>query len=180
MKRFGALLIAVACSTGVESHERVTWALEAAAESTSGRREEKPPPLDGRALWRRSLELQRVPSARLDGTLTTTTASHETRLALHLVGRLAEDGVSRMLLVRITGAGALAGSAVLTVEHQKVPHDIWIYLPALGAPRRLFGGNLGESFLGSEFRLGDLLQASPGDYAVTLRGTDHLDGRSCQ
>jgi uncharacterized protein len=137
-------------------------------------------PGDGRSLWRRALEAERFPDSRLDGTLTTVTASGETvSLRLHLVGRLADHGVSRMLLMRIASGGPLGGTAVLTIERQGARHDLWIYMPALGTPRRLFGENLDDSFLGSEFRLGDLFQPDPADYTVTVRGSDGVEGRPC-
>jgi hypothetical protein len=111
--------------------------------------------------------------------VTQTAAGATMRLAIQLLGKLRDDGVSRMLLLRVATAGPLGGSAFLTVERQAAPHDVWIYLPALGTPRRLLSSNFADSFLGSEFRVGDLLQADPDDYAVSVRGTDRHGDELC-
>jgi hypothetical protein len=180
MNGLRALLLASAVVSDVWSLAHAAWDRQAVP-SVGEPGEGKPGgPIDGRGLWDRSLEAQRLPDCRLDGTLRTRTASGATTvLEIHLVGRLAEDHMSRMLLLRVVGAGPLGGSAFLTIEHQDAPHDGWVYLPALGGPRRLLSGYLAESLLGSEFRVGDLLQPNTDDYVVTLLGADRIGDDPC-
>jgi hypothetical protein len=148
------------------------------AAPTTGEGAETPP--DGSALWERSLQRQRLPDLRSDVTLTTTTRAGETvTLNLHGVGVLQENGIKRSLLVRVTSGGTLQGTGFLSIEHVGAPSDLWVYLPALGWARRLIAGNLGDSYLGSEFRYGDLIQPEPGAYVVTTRGSEVVDGRPC-
>jgi uncharacterized protein len=131
---------------------------------------------DGRELWRQSLAVQRLPDLRSDITLTTTASGTDVTLQIHGVGVLLEDGVKRALMSRVIAGGGLVGTAFLSIEHADRPDDLWIYLPAVGWPRRLLGGDLGDSYLGSEFRYGDLVQPDPAAYEVTLLGSETVDG----
>src|SRR5205823_1513483 len=83
----------------------------------------------------------------------------------------------RSLLTRVTSSGGtLQGTGFLSIEHPGAPSDLWVYLPALGWPRRLIAGDLGDSYLGSEFRYGDLMQPEPAAYVVRTRGAETIDG----
>lgn len=64
-------------------------------------------------------------------------------------GRLAD------VLLRVTAPGALAGTAFLTLG-KKGSDDIYYYMPALKATRRLVGAQKNQKFLGSEVTLADL------------------------
>lgn len=130
-----------------------------------------PPSANGAALWHQSLAAQRLPDMRTQVTLETTMSSGDViTLQLHTVGKLAEDGVNRMLMGRVTsGGGTLLGTSFLSQEHLASPDDLWIYLPALGHPKRITSSNLGDSFMGSEFTFGDLIQPEPDAYDVIVR-----------
>jgi outer membrane lipoprotein-sorting protein len=135
---------------------------------------------DPTTLWHRSLAAQRFSDLRADATLTTTFRSgDQVALQMKLLAVLQPDGVSRMALTRVTGGGAFVQTAFLSVEHPKAADDLWIYLPAVGSPRRLVSSNLGDSYLGSEFRYGDLVQPDPDEYVVTLRGEETIEGEPC-
>jgi hypothetical protein len=132
------------------------------------------------SLWQDSLEAQRLTDSSSDMVLDTYSASGENMsLRAILTAKLESDGVGRMLLLRIATTGPLDGSAFLTIEHMHAAHDLWVFLPAVGVPRRLVASNLGDSFLGTEFRLGDLVQPDPDDYTVTAQATDAIDGDAC-
>src|SRR5262249_730749 len=65
------------------------------------------PPGDGRALWQQSLAAQRLPDLHSEVRLETTTpAGDRVTLSLHALGKLAPDGVNRMLMARVTAGGA--------------------------------------------------------------------------
>jgi len=129
------------------------------------------PPGDGATLWEQSLAVQRLRDLRCEVQLDTTTPSGDRiGLRLHVIGKLADDGVNRFLMGRVIGGGgALLGMSFLSVEHLKVPDDLWIFLPALGYPKRIGSSNLGDSFLGSNFTFGDLIQPEPDAYEVSVR-----------
>jgi hypothetical protein len=138
------------------------------------------PEPDPTTLWQHSLAAQRFPDLRADGTLITTFPSGDkVTLRVRLLAMFQPDGVSRMALTRVTSNGALRDSSFLNVEHPQAPDDLWVYLPSVGSPRRLVSSNLADSYLGSEFRYGDLVQPDPDEYVVTLRGEEVIDGESC-
>lgn len=140
------------------------------------------PPMDGVALWHASLAAQRLPNLRSEITLTTTLPTGESiRLTLHAISRIEPDGVNRMLMARVTaGGGSLFGTTFLSVEHLKDPDDLWMYLPALGHPKRITSSNLGDSFVGSEFSFGDLIQPEPDAYSVSVRpAAETVAGEPC-
>jgi hypothetical protein len=135
---------------------------------------------DPSALWERGLVIQRFPDLRAEATLATAFPSGEqVTLELRIVAMVQPDGTSRMALARVTSGGPLRDSAFLTVENSRAADDLWFYLPAVGSPRRLASSNLADSYLGSEFRYGDLVQPEPGDYVATLRGEEVVEGEPC-
>ncbi|MGH7342535.1 MAG: outer membrane lipoprotein-sorting protein [Candidatus Rokuibacteriota bacterium] len=136
------------------------------------------PPPDAMTLWQRSLVVQRLPDVRSEITLATTLKSGRVvTLRLRGLSRLQPNGVQRSVMTRVVESGNLGGAGFLSIEQPHEPSHLWIYLPGLGRPRRLVGGNLRDSYLGSEFRYGDLVQPDPDDYRATLRGPDAVGGR---
>jgi hypothetical protein len=137
-------------------------------------------PLDALTIWQRSLIAQRFGDLRTLGTLTTRfTNGEEVVLKVELLAMMQRDGVSRMGLTRVISGSALLNSAFLNIERPGTSGDLWIYLPGVGTPRRLVSSNLGDSYLGSEFRYGDLVQRDPAMYSATLRDDDAIDGEAC-
>jgi uncharacterized protein len=154
----------------------LAWALSAAVVGVAARFADATP--EARALWDKSLEVQRLPDVRSEIVLTTTdTAGHSVTLKVHGVGVLQNNAVKRSLMSRVVSGGGLVGTGFLSIEHVDGPTDLWVYLPSLGWPRRLLGSNLGDSYLGSEFRYGDLVQPEPAAYAATVKGVDTIDDR---
>jgi hypothetical protein len=166
---------------GVNStaHRRVTAIVVLLAASTAAFAAPAPEP-DPSGLWERGLAIQRFPDLQAEAALATTFPSGEqVTLQLRLIAMFQPDGTSRMALVRVISGGPLRDSAFLTVERPRAADDLWFYLPAVGSPRRLTSSNLADSYLGSEFRYGDLVQPEPGDYLVTLRGEEIVEGEPC-
>ena len=63
---------------------------------------------------------------------------------------------SAKLLIKFMEPADIRGTGLLSVLEKDKPADQWIYLPALKKTRRIKGGNESESFLGSDFTVGDL------------------------
>jgi hypothetical protein len=161
------------------SHQRVAATVILLAVSTAAFAASAPEH-DPNALWERGLAIQRFPDLQAEAALATSFPSGEqVTLQLRLVAMFQPDGTSRMALVRVISGGPLRDSAFLTVERPRAADDLWFYLPAVGSPRRLTSSNLADSYLGSEFRYGDLVQPEPKDYLVTLRGEEVVEGEPC-
>lgn len=127
-----------------------------------------------------NLAAQRFPDFQADATLTTTLPAGDTvTLQIRLLAMIEPDSRSRKAVTRVVSGGSLKGSGFLNVEHPKAPDDLWVYLPAVRTARRLVSTNLGDSYLGSEFRYGDLVQLDPDDYRVTLRSDETVAGEPC-
>jgi len=138
------------------------------------------PEVDPVDLWQKSLAAQRFPDLQADATLTTTFPSGDTvTLHVKLLAVVPAGGTGRMAITRVTSGGPLLGSTFLNIERSQGTDDLWVYLPAVATPRRLVSSNLADSYLGSEFRYGDLVQPDPADYAVTLRGEETVEGEPC-
>jgi len=63
---------------------------------------------------------------------------------------------SAKLLIKFQEPADIRGTGLLSILEKDKPADQWIYLPALKKTRRIKGGNDSESFLGSDFTVGDL------------------------
>lgn len=63
---------------------------------------------------------------------------------------------SAKLIIKFLEPADIRGTGLLSVLEKDKPADQWIYLPALKKTRRIKGGNESESFLGSDFTVGDL------------------------
>lgn len=78
---------------------------------------------------------------------------------------------SAKLVIKFQEPADIRGTGLLSVIEKDKPADQWIYLPALKKTRRIKGGNESESFLGSDFTVGDLTSidndAKRYDYKVT-------------
>lgn len=66
---------------------------------------------------------------------------------------------SAKLLIKFQEPADIRGTGLLSVLEQGKSADQWLYVPALKKTRRIKGGNESESFLGSEFTIGDLTSA---------------------
>lgn len=132
------------------------------------------------ALWRHGLAAQRLRSIRGDAVLRTRTASGEsTELDIRFMARAAGDGWGRWLVDRVESDGPLYGSSFLTLEQRGAAPSLWVYLPGLGAPRRVTGSNLGDTYLGTEFAYAEFLQPRIEEFNVSLVGEEALGDTPC-
>ena len=135
---------------------------------------------DARAIWERSLAAQRVGTVRGEAVLRTVRRSgHATRLDISFVAKLDPDGWGRLLVSRIESGGPLQGSSFLTLDKQGAPPTQWLYLPALGSPRRISASSRGEGYFGSEFTHAGFLQPRLEDFEVKLLGQDTVGETRC-
>ena len=58
--------------------------------------------------------------------------------------------------------------------------DSWLYLPAIGKPKRISAGNQKDSFMGSDFTYADMndLEINEWDYKF-LKQSEMVDGKDC-
>jgi hypothetical protein len=137
-------------------------------------------PADGVSLWSHNLAVQRLEAVRGTAVLRTQTASGEsTRLDVRFMAKLGGDGWGRLLVDRVESEGPLYGSSFLTLERRGAPPSLWVYLPGLGAPRRVTGSSLGDAYLGTEFAYAEFLQPRVEDFDVRLLGEDKVGDTSC-
>jgi hypothetical protein len=82
---------------------------------------------------------------------------------------------SAKLIIKFQEPADIRGTGLLSIIEKDKPADQWIYLPALKKTRRIKGGNESESFLGSDFTVGDLTSidndAKRYDYQITNANT---------
>jgi hypothetical protein len=135
---------------------------------------------DAAALWTRALAVQRLQSIRGDAVLRTEAASGDsTELEIRFMAKAAADGWGRWLVDRVESDGPLRGSSFLTLERRDGAPSLWVYLPGLGAPRRVTGSNLGDTYLGTEFAYAEFLQPRIEDFDVSLLGPDLVGDTPC-
>lgn len=68
----------------------------------------------------------------------------------------AEGNEKAKLLIKFAEPAEIRGTGLLSVGEKGKNVDQWLYLPSVKKVRRIKGGNENESFLGSDFTVGDL------------------------
>jgi len=97
---------------------------------------------------------------------------------LDLVGKLQPNGVDYNLAISFIYPPDIKGTGFLQIEHPN-EDDLWIYLPALQKSRRLVSKDKKDSFFGSDFSYGDMLQPRVELYRHKLVGSETVDGHPC-
>lgn len=80
-------------------------------------------------------------------------------------------------LVRFLSPEDVRGVTLLTVEGEEGVNQ-WLYLPALGEPRRVSGSSRAGNFMGSDFTFEDMRREDPSEHSHHRLQDDHVDGRS--
>lgn len=83
---------------------------------------------------------------------------------------------SAKLLIKFQEPADLRGTGLLSILDKDKPADQWMYLPALKKTRRIKGGNENESFLGSDFTVGDLTSIDEDAKRYAYAMTDETSG----
>lgn len=136
--------------------------------------------VEPKALWASSIEAQRLPAVRGYAVLRTLKAAGSgDELRIRFVAKLRDDGWGRLLISRIESEGPLRGSSFLTTESKEGIPAQWLYMPAMGAPRRVVRSNGNSSYFGSEFTYADFLEPLVSGFNVRLLGEDTIGSTRC-
>ena len=92
------------------------------------------------------------------------------------VNLLQPNGIDSKIMIRFLRPGDVEGTGYLQVQHYDGEDDMWIYLPALKKVRRLVANNKKDSFVGTDFSYGDILQPVVDTYKHTIVKSEVLDG----
>lgn len=94
---------------------------------------------------------------------------------MSMVMKATPDG-GRKMLIRMLGPATIRGTTILSISRPGAPDETWLYLPAIGKPRRISAGERGGSFMGSDFSYEDMGLLKTEDYRYTLVRTEVVDG----
>ncbi len=135
---------------------------------------------DATALMRAAHETGRFLSARFEADLSLRGAGGDARRrTMQGVSRVTGSGAATARLIRFTAPADIRGAATLTVERLGGEDDLWLYLPALRAIRRLVSSNKRDAWVGSEFSYGDVVGYKVDDWRHSLVGEDTAAGAPC-
>ena len=123
---------------------------------------------------------QRPQPTELRGTLEMTLKSRigdeQTRNAVQIIGTY--EGVEKKILF-ITSPPLIRNTAFMSFNYNGEENEQWIYLPALGSPRRIASSDRNKGLMGSDFAFNDLVQRHPDRDSHTVIGIETLHGRKC-
>lgn len=89
------------------------------------------------------------------------------------------DSTEEKRFVEFTAPGDIKGTLLLTYDYSEKDDDIWLFLPALGRPRRISAGNKTDSFVGTNLTFYDLENVSLANINFKLIKTEEYGGESC-
>lgn len=120
----------------------------------------------------------------LRGTITYTniskTGRSQTRTLQQHIACNNEVAQTYNLLLEFTAPQDVAGTATLTLQHDKRQDDQWLFLPALRISKRISASKRSDRFMGTEMTYEDLstyLSEPLEDYEYKLLGEENLEGR---
>ena len=96
-------------------------------------------------------------------------------MELNVIGLEAEDGIEKSL-IRFTKPTKIKGTGFLSISDPNGPDESYLYLPALGKPRRISSEERGGNFMGSDFTYEDMAPSHE-DYEHKLVRTEEIDGK---
>lgn len=136
--------------------------------------------LSARDIMEKNFYVTKIKHMINDSTMTLINDKGQQRVRkTHSVSRLQPNGIDSKLLIRFLKPGDVEGTGYLQVQHYDGEDDMWIYLPALKKVRRLVANNKKDSFVGSDFSYGDILQPVVDTYKHTILRSEVLDGEDC-
>ncbi len=107
----------------------------------------------------------------------TNTTETTTRTLLSAVQSDAKGGL--LYLMRIVAPEDEKGVSLLVLEDTNDNVEQYLYIPALGAPKKIDPGNRSSSFLGSDFTYEDLRREKPGEWKYDRLDDEKIDGTDC-
>ncbi|MEW6228260.1 MAG: outer membrane lipoprotein-sorting protein, partial [Bacillota bacterium] len=91
-----------------------------------------------------------------------------------LATKRSPDGTEKALF-RFLQPSDVKGTAFLSISRPGSPDENWLYLPALGKPRRIASEESGGSFMGSDFTYADIGSMRIDDFHHTLLRSETLE-----
>ena len=85
------------------------------------------------------------------------------------------DG-SQFFFVKVDLPALIKGTSLLSITRAGQADETWLYLPALGKPKRITASERGGSFMGSDFSYQDMGTVRSEDYQSRLLRTEKLGG----
>lgn len=98
---------------------------------------------------------------------------------MKLLSTEVEDDGNRMRM-EVVWPADVNGTRMLTWGHKNRRDDQWLYLPALSTVKRIAGGNIAASFMGSEFSFEDFTTAEVEKFEYDYIGEDRHRGREVE
>ncbi|MBN2395880.1 MAG: outer membrane lipoprotein-sorting protein [Candidatus Atribacteria bacterium] len=92
---------------------------------------------------------------------------------LTIIGLENEEGIEKSL-IRFLKPSKVKGTGFLTISNPDGPDESYLYLPALGKPRRLSSEERGGNFMGSDFTNEDMSSCHE-DYEHNLLNIEEID-----
>ncbi len=93
------------------------------------------------------------------------------------------DELNRRSLIRFLEPKDVAGTGLLSIEHDELDDERWLYLPALRKVRRVGASEKSENFMGTDFAFEDLVIEdgiiSQKHHKYRILGTEVRDGYNC-
>ena len=83
------------------------------------------------------------------------------------------------ILIRFLSPRDVENTGLLTWERKGGDDDQWLYLPAVGKPKRIASSGKKNRFMGTDFSYEDLRPEPLDAYAYKLLGSESCDGKSC-
>jgi len=118
--------------------------------------------------------------------------NEESEYVMRLVGREGEEGVRKMrvwyktkndenfsLLIKFSEPANIRGTGLLSVVEKGKDPSQWLYMPALKKTRRITGGSSSESFLGSDFSIGDISVDPHNRFKFKVTGSTKCGDSDC-
>lgn len=93
------------------------------------------------------------------------------------------DELNRKSVIRFLEPKDVAGTGLLSIEHDELDDERWLYLPALRKVRRVAGSEKSENFMGTDFAFEDLVVedgvVSQKHHKYRILGSEVRDGYDC-
>ncbi len=135
---------------------------------------------DARSIMERNFFAPKIKHFTNDNTITLINDNGQERIRkTRAVSTVQPNGIDSMVLIRILFPGDVEGTGFLQIQHHDGDDDMWIFLPAVKKVRRLSTSNKKDSFVGSEFSYGDMLQPIVDTYQYKLLRSEILGGEDC-
>ena len=136
--------------------------------------------LSARDIVEKNFYATKIPHMANNSTMTLTNDKGQQRVRkTSSMNLLQPNGIDSKIMIRFHFPGDVEGTGYLQVQHYDGEDDMWIYLPALKKVRRLVANNKKDSFVGTDFSYGDILQPVVDTYTHTILRSEVLDGEDC-